>query len=111
MANTNQFDIHWADLDPTRGSEIQKTRPCIVVSPNEMNDVLKTVVVVPLTKTIINWPFRVTVNTDNQTVSAACDQVRTIAKERLGGKLSSISPTEQEHITDVLQAMFSRPTG
>jgi mRNA interferase MazF len=110
MASTKQakrFDIYWADLDPTKGSEIQKTRPCIIVSPDEMNQALRTVMVVPLTSTIIDWPFRTAITTAGRQSSAACDQLRTIAKERLGRKLGSVVPAEQRQLIDILQAVFS----
>lgn len=102
-----RFDIYWVDLDPTKGSEIQKTRPCIIVSPNEMNEGLKTVMAVPLTSTIIDWPFRTAVTIANKKSSAACDQLRTISKERLRNKIGSLSPSEKEAISEILQTIFS----
>jgi len=102
-----RFDIYWVDLDPTKGSEIQKTRPCIIVSPNEMNEGLNTVLVVPLTSTIIDWPFRTTVAIANKQSSAACDQLRTISKGRLRNRIGSLSSSEKEAITDILQSIFS----
>ena len=54
-----KFDIYWTNLDPTVGGEIKKTRPCIIVSPDIINGVVQTVIVVPITSTIIDWPFRV----------------------------------------------------
>ncbi len=109
MASTTtikRFDVYWAELDPTKGSEIQKTRPCVIVSPDEMNAALRTVMVVPLTSTIIDWPFRTTVVVAAQTSSAACDQLRVIAKQRLSKKLGAISPAEQRCVVDILQAIF-----
>lgn len=105
--DTKQFDIYWVDLNPTKGSEINKTRPCIIVSPNEMNEVLRTVLVIPLTSTIIDWPFRVTVTSMGQKSSAACDQLRTIAKERLQKKIGTTSKAEQMMLRDILRSMFS----
>lgn len=110
MASTksvNRFDIYWVALDPTQGSEIRKTRPCIVVSPNEMNRVLHTVTVVPLTSTIVDWPFRVILNIQGKRSSAACDQLRTIAKERLRQRVGTLKPAERGVILDTLQAIFS----
>ena len=110
MASTKhdkQFDIYWVNLDPTQGSEIQKTRPCVIVSPDEMNQALKTVMVVPLTSTIVDWPFRATVTVSSKKSSAACDQLRAISKTRLREKLGTVSPSEQGRIRDILQAMFS----
>ena len=60
-----QFDIIWVNLDPTVGKEIKKTRPCVVVSPDELNDNLDTLIVVPLTRTIKKWPFRITITINN----------------------------------------------
>ena len=110
MASTKpakRFDIYWVELDPTKGSEIQKTRPCVIVSPDEMNEALQTVMVVPLTSTIIDWPFRLTMNVTSKKSSAACDQLRTISKERLRDKLGSVSPAERRRLIDTLQAIFS----
>lgn len=105
--SAKQFDIYWVSLDPTRGSEIKKTRPCVIVSPNEMNETLKTVVVVPLTSTVIDWPFRTVITVASGKSSAACDQLRTIAKERLRDKLGTVVPAERRQLSDILQAMFS----
>ena len=101
-----QFEVYWVNLDPTQGSEIQKTRPCIIVSPDEMNATLKTVMVVPLTSTIINWPFRTTVRIGGNTSSVACDQLRTITKERILDKIDSITASEKDKILEILQAIF-----
>lgn len=106
MKQIKQWDMYWVELDPTQGSEIHKTRPCIVVSPNEMNEVLRTIIVVPLTGTIIDWPFRVVVTSTPKKSSAACDQLRVITKERLRRKAGSISPAEQRSLSHILQAMF-----
>ena len=106
MADIKQFEIYWTDLDPTKGSEIQKTRPCVIVSPDIMNDVLKTVIVVPLTRTIIKWPFRCKLKVNNQEISAACDQLRAISKERLGDRVGMMSTKEQESIATILTSIF-----
>lgn len=109
MASTNsakRFDIYWVELDPTKGSEIQKTRPCVIVSPDEMNEALKTVMVVPLTSTMIDWPFRTPVTIKSKQSSAACDQLRTVSKRRLRDKLGSVTPAEQAKILNILLAVF-----
>ena len=103
----SRFDIYWVDLDPTKGSEIHKTRPCIIVSPDEMNEVLKTIIVVPLTSTIIDWPFRTTISVSSKESSVACDQIRTISKERLRDKMGTISNIEKEAILEILQSIMS----
>jgi mRNA interferase MazF len=103
-----RFDIYWVDLDPTKGSEIRKTRPCIVVSPNEMNDLLRTVVVAPLTSTVVAWPFRTTISLAAKQPSVACDQIRAISKDRLRDRVGSLSSTEQEAVLGIVQAMFAK---
>lgn len=111
MASTKpvkQFDVYWVELAPTKGSEIQKTRPCVIVSPDEMNEALQTVIVVPLTSTVIDWPFRTTITLNSRQSSAACDQLRTVAKLRLRDKAGSVTVAEQEQIRDILQAIFSK---
>ena len=70
-------------LDPTKGSEIAKTRPCVVVSPRELNDHLNTVVIVPLTSTLRNYPFRVQCVVAEKKGELAIDQIRTVDKTRL----------------------------
>jgi mRNA interferase MazF len=102
-----RFDVYWVDLDPTKGSEIQKIRPCIVVSPDEMNEVLRTIMIVPLTSTVIDWPFRTVITSGTKKSSAACDQLRTISKERLRSKIGSLTPDEQNTILEILQDIFS----
>jgi len=103
-----RFDVYWATFDPAISSEIQKTRPCIIVSPDIMNNVLNTVMVVPLTKTFIDWPFRLIMSIDGKQSSAAFDQLRSVSKERLGKKVAVLEEKQQEHILDTLQAIFVR---
>ena len=103
-----RFDIYWVDLDLTKGSEIQKTRPCIVVSPNEMNNVLRTVIVIPLTSTVIGWPFRVSISLFSKESSVACDQLRIVSKERLQKKIGSLNETEANAVTEILHTMFAK---
>ena len=101
----SRFDIYWVNLDPTIGSEIKKTRPCIVVSPNEMNKALNTVIVAPLTSTIIDWPFRTTVSVGSKKSSVACDQIRTISKERIAERIGTISGLERSAVLTILQSI------
>jgi mRNA interferase MazF len=110
MASTKQisrFDIYWVNLDPTIGSEIRKICPCVIVSPDEMNRMLQTVTVVPLTSTIIAWPFRTTIISLTKKSSAACDQIRTISKDRLRRKAGRLNSTEQHALMTILQTIFS----
>lgn len=101
-----RFSVYWVDLDPTRGSEIKKTRPCIVISPDELNKHLNTVIIVPLTSTIRNYPFRVRCTVAEQEGEAAIDQLKTIDKCRIGRYISTLRASEIQHIKDVLRQMF-----
>jgi mRNA interferase MazF len=107
LTTIRRFDVYWVDLDPTKGSEIQKTRPCVIVSPDEMNEVLRTIMVVPLTSTVIDWPFRTVITSGIKESSAACDQLRTISKERLRSKIGSLTPDEQNIVLEILRDIFS----
>lgn len=107
MKSVKQFDVHWVSLDPTLGSEIRKTRPCIIISPDEMNELLKTVVVIPLTSTIIDWPFRCNIKILGKQSSVTCDQIRTVSTQRLLKKAGRLSTRERDQVLHILQAMFS----
>ncbi len=106
MNDIQQFSVYWFDLNPSQGSEFNKTRPCIVVSPNEMNMHLNTVIVIPLTSTILPWPFRTTIKIRKQESSAACDQIRTVDKRRCREHMSDLKPSEKSALVDLLRTMF-----
>lgn len=86
----NQYDIYWVQLDPTVGSEINKNRPCLVITPNELNSCLKTILIAPITSTIRNFPMRMTVNIANKDGQICLDQIRGIDKGRLKNKLDTL---------------------
>lgn len=102
-------EVWLVSLDPTHGAEIQKTRPCLVVSPDEMNQHLQTVIVAPMTTTIRPYPTRVSMRFQGKSGQAALDQIRAIDRQRLVRKLGSVSPTTARETSDVLLEMFSRP--
>lgn len=102
-----QGSIYWFDPEPVKGSEIRKIRPCVVVSPDEMNESLRTVVVVPLTSTIQPWPFRLTVNVLGQKSSVACDQLRAVDKVRLKARVGSLGVADRESLFTLLQSILS----
>ena len=79
----NQYDLVIVNLDPTIGSEIKKTRPCVIISPNEMNEILNTVIIVPITSNKRKYPTRVKVHKSNFKGMIAIDQIRTIDKKRI----------------------------
>lgn len=101
-----RFSVYWIDLNPTKGSEIQKKRTCIVVSPDELNRHLNTVIIVPLTSTIRNYPFRVRCTVNGQDGEAVIDQLRTVDKSRLGAYISSLRNSEIKQIKEVLYQLF-----
>jgi len=102
-----RFDVFLADFDPTKGSEMKKKRPCVVISPNEMNFNLSTVIVAPMTTKIKKYPTRVTLNFDQKDGQIAIDQMRSIDHSRLIKKLGNITDKKtQKHITDTLIKIF-----
>ena len=82
MSEIRRFDVHLVDLEPTRGSEIRKTRPCAVVSPDEMNSHLRTVIVAPMTTGGKDYPSRIPVEFQGVPGRVALDQLRTVDKDR-----------------------------
>jgi mRNA interferase MazF len=106
MTKIKRFSVHWYDPDPGRGSELQKVRPGVIISPNEMNDFLRTVLIVPLTTTVTKWPFRVPIEIMGHRSNAACDQLRAIDKSRLKDRIGDLSSKHQKSLTDVLRTIF-----
>ena len=102
-----RFDLYLINLDPTLGSEIAKTRPCIVLSPDEMNRHLHTVIVAPLTRTCKQWPTRHPIRFQDKTGQIALDQLRTVSKQRLIKYLGRLEGAEQPQLLKRLQAMFA----
>lgn len=101
-----RFSVYWVNLDPTKGSEIKKNRPCIVVSPDELNRHLNTVIIVPLTSTIRNYPFRVRCLVADKEGEAAIDQLKMVDKSRIGKYVSSLRKSEIKQMKEVLRQMF-----
>jgi mRNA interferase MazF len=107
VAYPQRSEVWLVSLEPTMGSEIRKTRPCIVVSPDETNRLLRTVIVAPLTSTIKNYPTRLEISFQNQPSSIALDQIRTVDKSRLLKQLGTITAEEYQSIANILVEMFS----
>ena len=103
----NRFDVYLVSLDPTLGSEIKKSRPCVVISPDEMNRALATIIVAPMTSTIRNYPTRVPVTFQSKDGEVVLDQIRTVDKQRLHKKLGSLRINTGSKILDVLSQIFS----
>ena len=103
----NRFDVFLVNLDPTVGHETQKTRPCLVISPDEMNRHISTVFVAPVTTKGRNYPTRVSCAFQGKSGLIVLDQIRTIDKERLVKKLGVISTGTQTKVLNVLQELFA----
>ena len=103
----NRFDVYLINLDPTIGSEIQKTRPCLIISPDEMNRHIRTVIVAPMTTVGKDYPTRVTCKFKKKKGQIVLDQIRTIDKKRLIKKVGTIDPEIQLEVISVLQRLFA----
>lgn len=102
-------EVYLVELDPTHGSEIRKTRPCLVVSPDELNHHLRTVMVAPMMTGGHAYPFRPTCRFGGKTGHVALDQLRTVDRERLGKRLGALSPANIAAVFAVLGEMFEFP--
>ena len=101
-----QFEIYWVDLNPTIGAEMQKVRPCVVVSPKELNDHLDTVIIIPVTSSVHGYPYRVGCHIMGRNGEIATDQIRTVDKRRLKKRICALTADETASLQDVLQQMF-----
>lgn len=102
-----RFDVFLVNLDPTIGSEIKKTRPCTVVSPDEMNRHVRTVIVAPMTTRGVSYPTRVSCKFKGKQGQIVLDQLRTVDKARLIKKLGAVTPATRERVLSVLAEMFA----
>jgi len=102
-----RFEIYWINLDPTVGSEIKKLRPCVVISPDELNQNLNTIIVAPLTTTLRAYPSRLDLKFNGKRGQIVLDQIRTVDKSRLIEKAGSISVSSAKKIVDLLLEIFS----
>jgi len=103
----NRGEVYLVNLDPTVGSEVQKTRPCVVVSPDEMNQYIRTIVIAPMTTKQRNYKSRIEINFKGKRGEVMLDQIRTIDKRRLNTKLGALSIKELKAVLAVLQEMFA----
>jgi len=101
-------DVFLITLDPTHGEEIRKTRPCIVISPDELNAYLRTFIVAPLTTGSHSYPYRILCRFQGRSGHIVLDQVRTVDRERMVRKLGKLSSSTMERVLEVLQEMFTR---
>lgn len=103
----NRFEVHLVNLDTTVGHEIKKTRPCLVISPDEMNRHIRTLIVAPMTTKAQSYPTRVSCRFKGKSGQIVLDQIRTVDSVRLVSKLGKISQRTASHVLGVLQEMFA----
>jgi mRNA interferase MazF len=103
----DRFDVFLVTLDPAQGSEIQKTRPCVVISPNEMNHNIRTVIIAPMTSKSKPYPTRVNCTFKGTSGQIVLDQIRTVDQSRFVKKLGSISPKTSLLVLDILSELFA----
>ena len=101
-----QYQVVIVNLDPTIGSEIKKTRPCVIISPNEMNRPLRTVVIAPITSKSKQYPTRIKINFQGDENWIVIDQIRTIDKRRITKSLEELSKEEIRKIEEVVKETF-----
>lgn len=101
-----QYQIVLVNLDPTIGSEIKKTRPCVIISPNEMNKYLQTIVVAPMTSSSKNYPTRVEVNHNKTKSWIVLDQIRTVDRQRIMKSFESLKEKEIQKVKEVLKETY-----
>jgi mRNA interferase MazF len=102
-----RFDVYLVNLDPTVGSEIQKTRPCLVVSPDEMNRFIRTIIVAPMTTKGAQYPTRVTCRFQGKQGQVVLDRLRTVDKARLVRRLGKVGEQTRAEVLSILGEMFA----
>lgn len=102
----NQYDIVLVNLDPTMGSEMKKTRPCVVLSPNEMNKYLQTIVVAPMTTSSKPYPTRVEIKHNQTKGWIAIDQIRTVDRARIVKGFETLTAKEVVKVKNVIKEAF-----
>jgi mRNA interferase MazF len=103
----NRFEVYLVNLDPTVGTEIRKTRPCLVISPDEMNHRLRTCIIAPMTTQVRHYPTRVGCRFQGKSGQIALDQIRAVDQLRLVKKLGRIRSSAQTEVLSTLQEMFA----
>ena len=101
-----QYNIVLVNLDPTVGSEIKKTRPCVIISPDEMNKYLNTIVIAPMTSQSKSYPTRVKVTHDNKKGWIVIDQIRTIDKQRIIKTLDRLTEKEIKDVKKIIRETY-----
>jgi mRNA interferase MazF len=107
VADVLRYDVYLVNLDPTLGSEIKKTRPCLVISPDEMNRHIRTVIIAPMTSVRRDYPSRVDVTFQRKKGQVVLDQIRTVDKARLAKHLGRLPEPRCREVASLLQQMFA----
>jgi mRNA interferase MazF len=107
VADVRRYDVYLVNLDPTPGSEIKKTRPCLVISPDEMNRHIRTVIIAPMTSVTRDYPSRVNVTFQRKKGQVVLDQIRTVDKARLTEHLGRLPELSCREVSGLLQHMFA----
>ena len=106
-----RYAVHWVHLDPIQGSEMAKTRPAVIISDNDMNAILSTVVVCPITSSLHpQWPSRIQTTLSGKAAEIAVDQIRTVDASRLGERIGVLNPetaTELRHIITIMYGVLA----
>ena len=102
-----RFEIYWVSLNPTVGVEMQKTRPAVIISPDEINDNLGTVLVAPITSSNKNFPTRIKFKLNGKDNFIALDQLRAVDKSRLKSKIAALSANTSQTVCELLQELFA----
>lgn len=106
MVIMKQFEVWAVELNPTKGAEINKTRPCLIISPESINKMLDTIIVAPLTHSIKNYPSRVNCNFKSEAGQVVLDQIRAVDKMRLIKKIGRMDVETNKNVCTILQVMF-----
>ncbi|MCD6397909.1 MAG: type II toxin-antitoxin system PemK/MazF family toxin [Spirochaetaceae bacterium] len=102
----NQYDVLLINLDPTIGHEIKKTRPCLIISPNEMNEAIQTIIIAPMTTKSYSYPTRIPIRSNKKKGWVVLDQIRTVDRKRLIKKLGKIRAQEIQQVKSAIQEML-----
>jgi mRNA interferase MazF len=101
-----RFDVYLVPLDPATGAEMKKTRPCLIISPDEMNDLVRTVIITPLTSSRTSFDFRARCEFQGVRGEVALDHIRTVDKRRLRKFLGRLNPADQVRVRELLDEIF-----
>ena len=103
----NRFEIYTINIDPATGAEIKKTRPCVIISPDEMNQYIKTVIIAPMTTSKKNYKSRLNIKFQGKDNQIALDQIRTVDKQQLINKIGKITTADSQSLCNKLVEMFT----